>query len=518
MKKALLLLFYISLGAYINASVYIGNISISSQAQINNFNSTYNCDSILGDLQITGSGVNNLAGLSNIKYIQGSLGIGSTNITNTLGLGNLKKVDLSISFTYNNLLVSIAGFNQLTHLGYSLLIQANPLLTAIDFNKLKSVGYSNPGPDDSGIFIFGNTGLITCNTFKSLKEFNGEFTFGSNTSLQSILGFDSLKIAKSIKIYDQNINNLNGFSKLDSLKKLYINGPNQLTNLNPFTNIKTLDELTLAFCPKLKNIDGLSQLTKAGDILLSSNGSINSVNLPNLKSVDMLTLSGLDSLVTLDNIGSLERVHEVVSIIQNQRLESITTFTSLIAIYQALNISLNPVLTDITGFNTLKFLNDVTIENNPGVNACCFIAELQRIGRIQSLILLKENGPECSDFIELLALDCADPDYDYRVVNDNCDLKYNPNQTDTDGDGIGDVCDNCPNMANSNQADGNQDGIGDACSTPAMEMAKKVEVKEADLYVSNPARGVILKSSNGQCYRISVDADGNLYSMQVVCP
>ena len=35
--------------------------------------------------------------------------------------------------------------------------------------------------------------------------------------------------------------------------------------------------------------------------------------------------------------------------------------------------------------------------------------------------------------------------------------------TDTDGDGVVDVCDNCPQVSNPDQADCNGDGIGEAC-------------------------------------------------------
>lgn len=63
-------------------------------------------------------------------------------------------------------------------------------------------------------------------------------------------------------------------------------------------------------------------------------------------------------------------------------------------------------------------------------------------------------------------------------VDDNCILTANPNQEDTDADGIGNICedpndddgdgvandlDNCPSLANANQADGDNDGIGDGC-------------------------------------------------------
>jgi len=47
---------------------------------------------------------------------------------------------------------------------------------------------------------------------------------------------------------------------------------------------------------------------------------------------------------------------------------------------------------------------------------------------------------------------------------------------------------------------------------------KKVEIKDGDIYVDNSTKGIILKSPNGTCYRVTVSDGGALTTSSVSCP
>ena len=73
---------------------------------------------------------------------------------------------------------------------------------------------------------------------------------------------------------------------------------------------------------------------------------------------------------------------------------------------------------------------------------------------------LDDNGDGVLD----RAVPTPDTDHDgFLDFEDTCVNVANPDQLDSDGDHVGNVCDNCPGIANPDQADADHNGTGDAC-------------------------------------------------------
>jgi len=100
-------------------------------------------------------------------------------------------------------------------------------------------------------------------------------------------------------------------------------------------------------------------------------------------------------------------------------------------------------------------------------------------------------GDSCDNCPDQANPDQSDQDHDGR--GDVCDSvageSCSKSTTDSDGDGISDACDNCPSVANPDQKDVDADTIGDACdSTPEPPSARAVGCRMSSWNTPNSSR------------------------------
>ncbi|MDZ7897011.1 MAG: hypothetical protein U5N85_03135 [Arcicella sp.] len=46
----------------------------------------------------------------------------------------------------------------------------------------------------------------------------------------------------------------------------------------------------------------------------------------------------------------------------------------------------------------------------------------------------------------------------------------------------------------------------------------KLQVTNGDVYIDDATKGIILKSPNGRCFRVTIDNDGNFVRTGITCP
>lgn len=500
MKRTILLsIFYFVLNQTVFSGVCNVNITILTQEEMDNFETNFGCDSIYGDLFVGGT-VSNFDGLNNIKFVSGSISM-SISATTTFRMASLIKCgDIYQNYAAGG--IDMPMLKKMGHYGsYGSYLSGS---FSISFPQLEEA---------ETIEIYYAT-MNSINTFQKLRRVN-LIALRYMMNLDSINGFDSLRYCKDLTLmYNPELKYIRNMSKLDTLENLTITTSN-LENLNFMGNVKSFDVTSISECPLLKATNNFPNVTKVKSIYLGLVPKLNSFGFTAAQSLGTVYIYGNDSLLSFGNFASLKKIKDLY-LVDCRNLQSITNMPELTAVTGEFNLRNNNALSDISGFDQLLFLNSVSVTDNPLLNTCCIFADLQNIGRLNSGLILEDNGLDCSDVVQLLTETCGDPDYDARGVSDNCDLRYNPGQADSDSDGIGDVCDNCLMTANNNQLDSDGDGIGDACDTTSS--APKVEAQQADVYISDNKRGVIMKTMSGSCYRIRIDESGNLYSMLINCP
>ncbi len=270
-----------------------GNITLTTQAEIDNFQTNYPGITVIeGNLTIGawgGCDITNLYGLIVLESITGSLEIEYTSLLgNLLGLDSLKTIGSTLAIRSNSNLHSLSGLDALTQIGYDLIITNNEKLA----NLTGLGGLNNLG---NKLKIIHNLQMTSIAGMESLALLH-DVEIQLNESLVDLSGLDSVQVVLgevSVMLNDALIN-FNGLNACTLIKgRLYVYQNGSLKNLSGLGSLETIGGgLNLQSNNDLDSLDGLTSLKYiVGNIEITGNNSLT-------------RLSGLDSIAP-DSINHL---------------------------------------------------------------------------------------------------------------------------------------------------------------------------------------------------------------------
>ncbi|MFO7525297.1 MAG: hypothetical protein R6W68_07570, partial [Ignavibacteriaceae bacterium] len=249
MKRNFLLSWWIIIALFtsLNAQTYIGNLTLRTQSEIDDFNYS----SVTGNLRITE--------------------MTSGNITNLNGLSELTTIGGDLSITQNRQLTTLNGLNNLTSIGGDL---------DIGGDVYNIVALSNLNSISGDLGISHNRALTNLNGLEGITSVL-TFSLHSCSELTSIQALSNLSSVENISINGSS--NLSDFSGLEGITSVsgYIRiSGNSITSLNGLNNLSSIGgELSISNTDLLVSLDALSNLTSIGtDLTLNFNDVITNLN------------------------------------------------------------------------------------------------------------------------------------------------------------------------------------------------------------------------------------------------
>ena len=166
------------------SNIYSGNLTLSSQTQIDTFTYT----TISGSLIIRDSenNITNLNSLSSLVYVGGQIVIDrNSKLVSLNGLENIKEVKENLVITNNNRLTSLNGLGNVNSIVGYLFIEDNSSLISLEgLNNLTSI--------NEGIRVEDNDLITSLNGLNSLISINENLNIYNNDNLINLCAVSQL--------------------------------------------------------------------------------------------------------------------------------------------------------------------------------------------------------------------------------------------------------------------------------------------------------------------------------------
>jgi hypothetical protein len=405
-----------------------GSITLTTQAEVDAFPSTYGCGEVTGLLLIAGfdditnldslislrtvgsilirdndklTNLDGLSGLTRVGFCDfcGHSGLSilrNPELSDIQGLTSLHRVDGNLVISSNAKLSNLAGINGVTSVGGMVEISDNPSLTNLDgLSSIDSIGVGSGGfHGTKSLEISGNAALTNVQGLRGLTSLPAGLFIESNATLPNLDGLNSLtKIGEKTSAsagYNSdlvvrsnpslvNIDGLGGVTAITG--SLIVEANSVLADIDGLGGVtRLLGSLMISNSPALTNLDGLSSITRIGGDLWISNNS----NLTSLAGLSSLTyvgagggpfpglhINGNDKLANLNGLDRLSAIGGMMMISNNAKLANLDGLSLLASIgnrspsyHESLIISKNPALISVKGLISLSSLTGELVIEN----------------------------------------------------------------------------------------------------------------------------------------------------------
>ncbi len=295
------------------------DVILESQEEVDNW---LGCTEILGRLTINGDDIVDLTPLSTLTQV------------------------FSMQITFNPLLTTLNGLENITSMGGSLAIGNNPSLT--DISALQNITSI-----EGGFVIIEN---------ESLDDLSG-------LSGLTAVGTNSFNLISD----NENLSSLTGLENLTEIRQFNIENNPSLVSISGIANADSLNIVGIFNNPSLLSLEGLEGNTEILSLIISQNTALSNVDgLSDLQTAGLLVLANLTNLTSVQGLQSLENVGDLF--IQN-----------------------NANLTDLNGLENLSSAQSLTIMDNPQLSDCCGIYPLLNEGIVLDQVNIANNPSPCSN-------------------------------------------------------------------------------------------------------------------------
>jgi hypothetical protein len=391
--KKLILFISLIISIAVSAQTYNGNITLSSQQEVDDFVINYpGITSVNGNLTIgTTSGLSNITNLNGIQNLASvnAFFIQYTQLTNITGFSNLNSCQY-IHINNNQPLQSITAFNSLNNISY---------LNIYSNNNLATLNCAQSATLISTLFL-GNTQINTFN-FPNLQKI-GDLYLQNSSNISNFDGFPNLTEISNLYIFNNN-NNLqfSNYNFFNNIKSLNLNSCNGIQNINGLHFPPNVNNVSIANSSNLTDLSALNSIVTAKNIFISNLINLQNLNsLSNLFSCDDLIIQYSGNLNDISGLSSLTKTKKLR--IYGTQINSTVPLANLVTINGNLEIGANNNLSSLSGLNhQITISGSVTITYNPLLSNCAAQSICNYLGVSSTNATIANNSTGCNSISEV---------------------------------------------------------------------------------------------------------------------